>query len=117
MATGGAEWPGYERLAKRLARLGTINYDGAIPLLEDWREILVEDGRKGILAGQDRDGNALKPVTYRNGQARRTAARRGNKFGTTTGTPKPSGPLASGLHGNLTTAEYRKLTGPPLAPR
>ena len=28
-----------------------------------------------------------------------------------------SGPLAAGLHNNLTSAEYRQLGGPPLAPR
>jgi hypothetical protein len=80
-----------------------------------------DDNRKGILAGLDKDGNPMRPVTYRptvakpqkpSPQQRNNASVR-IKAGTFGGL----GLHAAGLHNNLTSAEYRKLGGPPLAPR
>lgn len=104
-------------------------------LLEDWMEILDEDNRRGVLAGTDGEGDPLIPVTYRTGLAyanpkkrKQRAVQHLSKSGLPIASFLPNqagfkgidvGGKASGIgmHGNLTTAEYKRLTGPPLAPR
>jgi hypothetical protein len=109
---------GIERLTKRFRRLANPD---ATPLMVTWCRIIDEDNRKGVLAGTDKDGNAMVPVSYRpvtNAQKKLTSAqknhaaaraRRGKYLGL--------GGHPAGVNNNLTSAEYRKLTGPPLAPR
>jgi len=89
--------------------------------MQTWMDIIQDDNRKGVMAGLDRYGDPMDPVTYRpvgEAQKKLTDAqrntsnrrlRRGNFVG--------RGPAASGWNNNLTSAEYRKLGGPPLAPR
>lgn len=89
------------------------------PLMFTWGNIVEEDNRKGVLAGTDGAGVPMAKVDYRpagsNGvkltgaQKNNTRKRRGIFSG--------FGPAAAGLHNNLTSQEYRKLDGPPLAPR
>jgi hypothetical protein len=84
-----------------------------------WMKILVEGNRKGVLAGTGGDGRNLPPVTYRPvGRARATTAGQRNL---PPGRQRPVfagyGPHAAGLNNNLSPAEYRRLGGPPLAPR
>jgi hypothetical protein len=114
------EWPGYAALQKRLSKLGTLTITETRPLLEEFERIIIEDNRKGVLSSLDKDGAPMVAVKYRNGVYKNVRARRGQKFGSTLGTYKGIGFGMQGgshLNGNLTTKEYKQLTGPPLAPR
>lgn len=114
----GVEWMNRGRAETKLAKAGRISFADVQPALEAGELILTEGNRRKVLSHQDGKGAPMIPVTYR-GQAVaiKRRSRSGDRFGTTSGTFKGFGPLASGLNGNLTTAEYKKLTGPPLAPR
>lgn len=106
----------------KLGRAANVSYEDIKPLLEESERILIEGNRKGVLSQQGGHGQRLPDVTYRGSFSKTTYARRGQKFGSASGTFKGRkfGGIASGdphAHGNLTTAEYRRLTGPPLAPR
>ncbi len=79
----------------------------------EWQAIMVEDNRKGVLSGTDKDDKPAPPLRYRMGKGRRTAARRAG-FGRAA---KLKFYRYAGSQNNLTTAEYQKLTGPRLAPR
>jgi hypothetical protein len=111
-----------------LERLKRIENPDYVPLMVAWVDIIRTDNREGVLAGLDKDGKPMFPVTYRPDPkagtkiniASKEAAhlRRGMKanrkrdllFG-------GIGPHISGLHNNLTSVEYRRSAGPPLAPR
>jgi hypothetical protein len=84
-------------------------------LAEDLETVVVEDNRRGVLQGQDRHGNALAPVRYRTGFGVRTRFRQTSSA--TFGTLRKRFQGLGGGNGNLTTGQYRQLTGPPLAPR
>jgi hypothetical protein len=80
--------------------------------------LMTEDHTRSILAGLDKDGIPFRPVTYRprgvvpgktKGQGR---GARGRFLGN-----RGVGPALQDASGNLTSAAYRKLAGPPLAPR
>lgn len=112
---------GLRRIRERLRRFSAPTDSDLALLGEAWGKIIDDDNRRGVLAGLDRYGNPMAPVTYRprppgpgrlagrqkNNPAK--AARRGHFAG--------FGPHAAGLNNNLTSAEYRRLGGPPLAPR
>ena len=53
---------GLGRLGSKLRSLTHID---ATPLMVTWMKIIDEDNRKGVLAGLDKDGVPLAPVTYR----------------------------------------------------
>ncbi len=99
----------YAALGRLQSRLqGFVHADPA-PLLAQWRVIIEEDNRKGVLAGLDKDGYPMPPVTYRPkppamkwGKAKQAKHLKG---------------ATSPTHNNLTPAQYRRLSGPPLAPR
>ena len=87
-----------------------------------WSQIIDDDNRRGVLAGTDRYGNPMAPVTYRPaptlGIKRPNARQKNNPAkGARRGAFAGFGMHAAGLHNNLTSAEYRRLAGPPLAPR
>ncbi len=84
-----------------------------IELLESWERRLEEGNRKGVLAGTDKDGHPAPIPTYRPfNPAKLTLAQRlGQSARLRRGRYNP------GMGANLTTAEYRRLTGPFLAPR
>lgn len=85
------------------------------PLMDQWVDIAVEDNRKGVLLGTGGDDQPLARVTYRLGLTQaRVSARGGANMGLTVGSFKG---LDAHRNGNLTSAEYRKLSGPPTAPR
>ncbi len=102
-----------ERVARRLRSVADyMKY--AKPLMESIERRIEEGNRKGVLAGLDKDGNPAPPLTYRPvGTAvkptisqrlgQRPNLRRGKYYG--------------GTGAGLTTAEYRRLGGPRLAPR
>jgi hypothetical protein len=107
------EWKGYERLQKRLNRMARPTLEDFRPLGEAYEDIITEFNRIGALAGLDKDGQPLAPLKYRNGAGKATGARRGQRFGKAAA----AGTQKFGVGGNLTTAQYKKLTGPALAPR
>lgn len=108
---------GFERLIEHLAKLGTPN---PVPLQAATIKLMDEDNRKGVLAGTDKDGVPLAPVKYRpkrkvvklSDRQRNGAKARAKKGGF-----GGFGPMAAGLHNNLSRQEYEALSGPPLAPR
>lgn len=109
-----------------VASLATVEkYVGS--LMQSWANVLLEDNRKGVLAGKDKDDKLVTATLYRNsfsqaGYDRPTYV----KF-----VPNPFGPVAwktnitgiespgykPGSSENLTTKQYKALSGPPLAPR
>jgi hypothetical protein len=95
-------WDGHARLDAYLAGLEDPD---ASALMEEWEAIIVEDNARGVMAGRDKDDAPMPPVTYRDGRAGRP--RKGDAFGAHN----------PGVAGNLAPADYRRLTGPPLAPR
>ena len=112
-----ADLSGLDRLVDHLKRIGRPN-----PKLLIARTIIVmgQDNRRGVLAGLDKDGRPMDPVTYRpKGQGRYATARQRNhgKARAKVGRFGGLGPMAAGLHNNLSRREYERLNGPPLAPR
>jgi hypothetical protein len=111
------EWPGLAKLTAQMVKIS--NYD-PMPVLQKWEDIIVEGNRRGVLSGLDGLDQPMPPLQYRNGKGKRTANRKGGangEFGKARFNATGRGPFATGLHDNLTTAEYQKLTGPRLAPR
>jgi hypothetical protein len=109
-------------------------------LLVAWTNVLIEDNRRGVMMGVDGDGQRMKPTKYRNSFVQTSAGQATDTFFNSQGTrvtglalaytgPKPGAffsnitgtPGARGFKGssgdNLTTAQYKKMSGPPLAPR
>jgi hypothetical protein len=151
---------GARRVEARLKGLERIDAADVGRLLDDWEDIIVEDNRRGVLSGLDKDGEPLTEVTYR-GQGAITPrkARSGDFFGSSRKQDRlrtvrslsrkgvrlvgrsPKGAERSmgdrvrfkGLsdytfttragvkmilaNNNLSTAAYKRLDGPPLAPR
>lgn len=110
---------GLDRLTERFRKL--VNVD-ATPLMVTWEANIIKDNRDGVLAGLDKNGLPLIPVTYRPKpptQKRLTAAQKNLAPGARArrGAFAGFGQHPAGLNNNLTTAEYQRLTGPPLAPR
>ena len=150
-------------LDKRLQQLTKINDNpnmslNAVPLMYTWAAIIETDNRQGVLNGTDKDGIAMKPVTYRpkSGLGLRVSRppklrttkgisgnfknvqkaaisshnkrvkeeqfllakmRRGEKASAKKGMFAGIGSWTTAPHNNLTSAQYRLLGGPPLAPR
>ena len=107
------------------ARLATIeHYIG--DLMNSWGKVLVEDNRRGVLAGLDKNSRPVQRTHYRWGVTQAGVDRPTYvKF-----VPNPNGgnwkTNVSGGHAegfkpgpsaNLSTKDYKRLTGPPLAPR
>lgn len=106
---------GLDRLIGKMKR---IENPDPTPLLVTWMKVIDDDNRKGVLAGLDKDGKRMPGVTYRPvGKAARANARQKNNAKGRRGKFSGFGPAAAGLHNNLSGSEYRKLGGPPLAPR
>lgn len=109
---------GLDRIRQRLRNV--VNPD-ATDLMASWMKIIDDDNRRGVLAALDKDGNPMTPVTYRpkpGSKGRLTGAQRNNpKKGARRGVFAGLGTHPAGTNNNLTSAEYRRLAGPPLAPR
>ena len=103
------EWTYFDRLAAHLRKLADPE---PTPLMKAWEKIITEDNRLGVLAGLDKHGLPMRPVTYRPARSKSRGAAPGPR-GLFTGL----GPQASSINNNLTSAEYRHLSGPPLATR
>lgn len=130
-------------LSNLIKRLGTFTDVRDLrvwePLLNNLYGVIVEDNRKGVLQGLDKDGKPAPPLRYRNGAGRKTNARsvKRGTFGLQDASAYQGRGVARGSftaktlgrvgltrvsrttlpHNNLTTEEYKKLTGPRLAPR
>jgi hypothetical protein len=109
------------------ATLTTIE-DFVGPLMVAWAKVLVEDNRKGVLAGRDKNDTVVMKTHYRTsfvqaGYDRPTYVK---------GVVNPAGDRSwlvnirgnmdspgykGGSSHNLKTSEYKKMSGPPLAPR
>jgi hypothetical protein len=93
---------GLDHILAGLRRIQNLN---AKPLMDSWVLIIEQDNRQGVMAGIDKDGVPMAPVTYRpKGPPARHARRKVGAFN-------------PGVGGNLSSSEYRRLGGPPLAPR
>lgn len=125
------QFPALERVLLGVKSMMRLD---ATALMVTWCNIIEEDNRMGILAGLDKDGVPMAPVTYRPkapGPYRvsktKTKDKRlkeslkqfrvGQRPNLTRGAFAGIGPAVSGLNNNLSTAEYQLLGGPPLAPR
>jgi hypothetical protein len=93
-----------DRLA---ARFRMLKDPDATALMVSWMGVIRDDNKKGAAAGLDKDGHPLAPVTYRPVGPGKEPSNRIGKFQ----------PLVLANFGSLTTSEYRRLAGPPLAPR
>jgi hypothetical protein len=108
---------GLDRLVERFRKIA--NPDPK-PLMLALSIIVERDNREGVLAGIDCRGNPMTPVTYRPKPAalKLTAAQKNNpKKGSRRGEFHGIGQHPAGINNNLTSAEYRRLAGPPMAPR
>jgi len=109
------EWTGYGQL---MARVGDLVNPNAEPLMAQWEDVIVEDNETGILvAHTDCFDVPLKAVTYRPIRAGAKQPTKRQTNNSARGVFAGFGPSAAGLHNNLTGAEYRRLDGPPTAPR
>ena len=113
---------GLDRLKSRMRQ---IQDPDATPLMATWMDIIAEDNRKGVLAGLDKDGNPMRPVTYRPktpkpikiGSKAAADLRNREKARARYGKFAGLGAHAAGANNNLTRKQYEQLDGPPLAPR
>jgi hypothetical protein len=110
------------RFAARIHRLDLTRGD-VTPLLLNWERQMEAGNRKGVLAGTDKNGVPMIAVTYRPvGEARkkltlgeRLGQKQNKRRGEYGGMMAAQGGLLA--NNNLTSAAYRQLDGPPLAPR
>ena len=112
---------GLRRVGARMTRLANLSAEDLDEISEAIQRIIVEDNRKGVLEGTDRNDVPAPPLSYRNGLGAKTRARglRSEAFGTVRGRFKGVEPARGKMlaNNNLTTAAYRRLTGPRDAPR
>lgn len=131
MITGKVEG-GFDRSYRAMFRLETMmNYVG--PLLEAWANVLVEDNRRGVMQGIDGEDRPIVPTKYRHSITQKGAGQAGDRFFNASGEAfsnmettsafffaNLSGQMGTGSRpgtsGNRSSKEYRKATGPPLAP-
>ncbi len=116
-STATLDTTGLDRLRVRLERIANPD---ATDLMQTWMRIIDQDNRRGVMAGLDKDGNPMAPVTYRpvgTPQKLTDAQRNTSNRRARTGEFHGRGPAPAGMNNNLTSREYRQLGGPPLAPR
>lgn len=109
MLSGRVDMRGLDNLRRKVAAIADLTDRRNVrPLLDELGRTIVEDNRAGVLSGLDKDDKPMRPLRYRKGRSKPTAYRAPSQFGIGRRTLR---------NDNLTTAEYRKLTGPRLAPR
>jgi hypothetical protein len=125
MITTTVDTTGLDRLRARFDRIANPD---PTPLLIRIADLMDKDNRDGVLDGKDGNGNQMMPVTYRPVSAKTgrpvkvgakltVAQRLGQKPTKTRGSYSRIGSGIERANNNLTSAEYRLLGGPPLAPR
>jgi hypothetical protein len=113
MIRGEVDLSGLDRLQSRLrAAVDVTKRADVRPVLRALGAVIVEDNRAGVLSGRDMNDQPMPPLRYRNGRGRRTAYRN-EGFGKGRRRRFADNPPGD----NLTASQYRKLTGPRLAPR
>lgn len=122
----------FEQTYEGMFRLETINnYVG--PLIDAWAKVLIEDNRRGVMMGIDGDGNPMQPTKYRLSLSQTGPGRAGDLFFNAQGEAFNNYEAGGLFHfaslggsgqgfkpnpsDNLKTSQYKKMTGPPLAPR
>jgi hypothetical protein len=111
---------GLDRLRARFDRIAHVD---PTPLLARVADLMDEDNRRGVLAGTDKDGAPTAAVTYRpvkpgSKPVKLTLEQRlGQRGNIKRGKYSRIGSGIARTNNNLTSAEYRLLDGPPLAPR
>ena len=118
----------FEGTAKFAVALSTVeNYVG--PLIKSWAKVLIQDNRRGVLAGKDKNDRNVMPTHYRRSFTQAGFDRPTYVKGVqspdaskswlvnTSGTESDVGGFKGGVSANLSKKEYQKLAGPPLAPR
>lgn len=117
---GTLDTSGIDRLIRRFEKIANPN---VTDLFITVGQHMDDDNRRGVLAGTDGEGRPMAPVTYRPARpgskpVKLTVEQRlGQKPGMRKGRPSRIGSGVERNNNNLTTAEYRLLGGPPLAPR
>jgi hypothetical protein len=125
MITTKVDTTGLDRLRARFDRIANPD---PTPLLVRVAKLLDDDNRAGVLAGLDGANNSMAPVTYRpvsaktgklvkKGVALTLEQRLGQSPKKSRGSYSRIGSDIQRANNNLTSAEYRLLGGPPLAPR
>jgi hypothetical protein len=125
MQTTVVDTTGLDRLRARFEQLANLD---PTPLLARITDLMSRDNTAGVLAGTDGNGAAMAPVIYRpvsaktgkptkKGIALTVAQRLGQSPGKGRGRSSRIGSGTEHTNNNLTSAEYRLLGGPPLAPR
>jgi hypothetical protein len=106
----------FAALGRLQGQLALLAHPDPTPLLVQWERIIVEDNKRGILqAKTDKKDRPLDPVMYRpKGSSLKIGKAAGARQKLRTAF---TGPIASGFDENLTSAQYRRLSGPPTAPR
>jgi hypothetical protein len=113
MIRGEVDLSGLDRLQSRLRNAVDVTKRANVqPVLRALGAVIVEDNRAGVLAGTDKDGQPMPPLRYRNGAGRKTRFRK-EGFGKGSKRRFADNPA----NDNLTNSQYRRLTGPRLAPR
>lgn len=112
---------GCERIQRRLGAIEHV-MDHAGDLMKHWRILMEEGNRNGVLAGTDCDGHPMLAVTYRPKDPRKLTVneRLGQRVSLRRGRFAGAGNYDEHTllpNNNLTSSAYRRLTGPPLAPR
>ncbi len=124
----------FDRVFNAMFRLETVK-DYVGPLIAAWTAVLIEDNRRGVMMGVDGEGRRMKPTKYRTSLRQTSAGEAGDEFfnaqgeafsniegeqefyfANLTGQNDVIG-FKPGPSGNMSRKEYRKATGPPLAPR
>jgi hypothetical protein len=112
---------GLDRLAGKLKSLTHLD---ATDLMLTWSKVIDQDNRDGVMAGLDKDGVPMAPVTYRPKYSQIGPLTKHSKVGKPTKEQRGGrnanarkGAYNPSPMGGLSSAEYRLLAGPPLAPR
>lgn len=105
------------QLSGRLqAMLFSLTHPDFSDLMTACAVVMQEDHAYGVLHGTDGDGNPMERTRYRNSLTTAPPKKRPT-LNTMRDGYKPISAGSRPNNNNLTSAEYRKLSGPPLAPR
>lgn len=120
---GSVNTAGLDRIIRKLSVVVDLKQKEAVaPLLADFYAVIVEDNRRGVMMGIDKDDKPAPPLKYRNAAKIQSGARsmKSGMFGIQEGARyKGMAPRAGNMlaNNNLKTWQYRKMTGPRQAPR
>ncbi len=113
-----ATWNGAALRTTSVA-IGQLAHPDPKPLLVSWCRIIPQDNSRGLLNGEDKDGHKMPGVTYRPAKGTTKKARKwtGKQQQALSARTAHAGEFSETAYNNLTSAQYRRLSGPPLLPR